>query len=410
MKIIEEHLIDESTSHQKKKCIITGTIQNKDVETLNELDCDIIDASAAKDDTLQPSLKSVKNAVSFKFPQNVKELSKFALSFCPKLEHVYLSRSISKIGEKAFCYSGNLKSIDVDPENEWFASINGVLYSKDHKTLIRCPEGIFNSFEIPEGVEEIASFAFYGCNGLRHIHLPNSLKIIGESAFQQCECLRQISIPDSVKSISESTFFGCSELEEVLFPSQLEQLHKNAFYGCVKLTSIKLPNTLSLFENECFERCFSLTNISIENGGKFSSSGNAIVKDQKIIFLPIKNHKYTITKGLISIGASAFEQTEIEQIEIADSITTIENRAFRGCYNIASISLPASIKHIEDRAFDSCTNLTTIKVHASTPPIVSESAFNFLPFDECTLYVPTQSIEAYKADSAWNKFKTINAL
>jgi hypothetical protein len=63
--------------------------------------------------------------------------------------------------------------------------------------------------EIEEGLEEIASFAFWN-SGVVSINLPSTLKKIGDYAFSSCVNLESLVIPSSVTEIGEQAFVGCS--------------------------------------------------------------------------------------------------------------------------------------------------------------------------------------------------------
>lgn len=391
-----------------KKAIITGEIETENIETLQNLDADTIDTSDAIAKT-QAGFKSIKNASVFICPKNTKELEKFFMSFCPSLHKVIIPASTSKIGERAFCYCEKLRYIDVDPNNATFTSVDGVLFSKDRKKLIRCPEGVINSYTVPEGVTEIAERAFYGCNGIKTIVLPPSITHIGESAFQQCEGLQSINIPDNVTVLNKNLFFGCTRLRDIKFPTRLTSIQKNVFYSCLNLDSINLPSTMQNITKDSFECCPNLTRISVSSGGALQNSGNALIEvdNKKVVFFPTKVESYTIEEGIETVGISAFEQTEIQNITFCSTIKKIEQNAFRACYNLTEITLPQHLSSIEDRAFDSCVNLMSITCNASIPPFAEESSFLFMPLDDCTLYVPAESVDSYKNSNGWCLFKHI---
>jgi hypothetical protein len=74
--------------------------------------------------------------------------------------------------------------------------------------------------------------------------------------------------------------------------------------------------------------------------------------------------KYTLADPTI-IKESSFEGSDIESINIPDSVITIGDRAFYACSNLASIIIPDSVIDIGTAAFSSCTNLESVTIKGS---------------------------------------------
>ncbi|MBQ4484318.1 MAG: leucine-rich repeat domain-containing protein [Prevotella sp.] len=173
-----------------------------------------------------------------------------------------------------------LEEVNVDEANTTYASVDGMLLTKDKKTLLFCPQA--NTAEtVPEGVEEIYRDAFYLCKKST-ISLPNSLKSIGESAFYG-SAIESIVIPEGVTRIEEETFEGCDKLSSITLPKGLTYIAGEAFKYCpitnidlgeslvfigddaflgTKLTSVTLPKSLLVIEGDAFMNCPLQTVIS----------------------------------------------------------------------------------------------------------------------------------------------------
>lgn len=76
--------------------------------------------------------------------------------------------SVEEIGVRAFAGCENLEAINVDPNNPYFTSVDGVLYNKDMTELIFCPKRNTDTFKLPKTVKKIDSFAF-GVSGLKEV-------------------------------------------------------------------------------------------------------------------------------------------------------------------------------------------------------------------------------------------------
>lgn len=110
----------------------------------------------------------------------------------------------------------------------------------------------------------------------------------------------------------------------------------------------------------------------------------------------------TIPSSVKNIGYEAFYAcSSLTTLTIPDGVETIENHAFSENESLTKLVLPNSITSIGISAFSCCNNLTTVYTYIPTPFAISAfpSAIN-----NCTLYVPEGSIDAYKNTSGWNSF------
>lgn len=102
-----------------------------------------------------------------------------------RLRELRIPSTVRKI-EWCFYECFNLERIIVDEENPDYASIDGVLYSKDHKRLVAYPNAHGEEYHILDGTKEIARLAFKTCKDVKRVYLPESLKKIGINAFVLC--------------------------------------------------------------------------------------------------------------------------------------------------------------------------------------------------------------------------------
>ena len=102
---------------------------------------------------------------------------------------------------------------------------------------------------------------------------------------------------------------------------------------------------------------------------------------------------------------SFYNCTNLSSITIPWSVTDIGECAFYGCTNLSSITIPDNVVKIGERAFSNCTSLTSIYCKSLCPPRLGDhNVFSYVASD-CKLYVPTTSVETYKANTdGWRKF------
>ena len=265
---------------------------------------------------------------------------------CPELKNVQIPSTVSTIGAQAFGESPLLSKIIVDPTNQnFYADNNGILFNKTQTELIFCPKTFSGAYTVPEDVQKIHAFAFNNCKQLTSVVLPNGLKRIEDGAF-----------------------WGCSNMTSANIPSGLTYLGSDAFRNASSLSSsIVLPSTLSEIGSSAFKRCTSLSNVTIENGVEIIG-GSAFVDCSNLKSINIPNSVY-------SLGTSAFENAGLTSINIPESITEIQASVFYGC-KLTKITLPAGLKSIDAEAFaDNGTNIEKVEIPESVISI-GNNAFN----------------------------------
>lgn len=135
---------------------------------------------------------------------------------CSRLAYLDIPEKVTTIGDGIGYDCTMLTDINVAKNNRCFVSENGVLYTKDRKLLVLYPIGKTDDiFVVPEGVEEIADYAFSGGKYLRTVYCPSTLKRIQNFVFNDCKALSDIYLPDGLIYIGDGTFGNCNNLKEV---------------------------------------------------------------------------------------------------------------------------------------------------------------------------------------------------
>lgn len=170
------------------------------------------------------------NIKSLTIPSNVKNIGYGAFLDCESLKEVFIPASVEIIGQGVFNECESLEYITVDKNNKNFLSAEGVLYSADMKTLIKCPATLCgSSFLIPNTVEDIDECAFDYCKELVSINIPYGVKKLDYGVFEQCTKLSSVTIPSSVEIIGQFAFFDCLNLEEITIPMSVNTIGEYAF-------------------------------------------------------------------------------------------------------------------------------------------------------------------------------------
>ncbi len=184
----------------------------------------------------------------------VSSIAWYAFNGCETLTKVHIPKTLTKFYTisvnpdewmNPFEECRNLESIEVDGDNPTLCSVDGVLLTKDRKTMCSYPIGSKRtSYEVPEGVEKIAGAVFSCSENLVSIQIPQSVDIICSSAFQKCTKLESINLPTSLKYISGWLFRGCEKLCSIDIPESVTHISDRAFYGCSSLKVLDIPENV----------------------------------------------------------------------------------------------------------------------------------------------------------------------
>lgn len=155
------------------------------------------------------ALRECVGLTNINIPNSVTFIEHGAFWGCTGVKEIRIGAKVEKIDSYVFFQCPNLSKIEVSVNNQYFCDIDGVLYSKDGKTLLTCPEQQLGIFEMPNNVIRIDDGAFYDCVYLTSVKLSCNLKEISPGAFYNCSGLTIINIPKSVLSIGNDAFYGC---------------------------------------------------------------------------------------------------------------------------------------------------------------------------------------------------------
>ena len=305
------------------------------------------------------------------------------------LTSVTIGNSVTSIGENAFNGTPWWNAYSADASHHYgnIIYINNVAYQATATTITSCT--------FREGTVSISNYAFRGCSGLTSVSIPNSVTSIGSSAFYDCRSLTSLTIGNSVTSIGDYAFNYCSGLTSVSIPNSVTSIGSRAFQSCYSLTSIDIPNSVTSIGEAAFLSCSSLSSVTIPSSVT-SISNYAFSHCTKLTSIVIPN-------SVTSIGGSAFDScTSLTSVNIPNSVTSIGASAFNDCTSLTSIDIPSSVTSIGSEAFRYSSKVESVTVNATTPPSLGSSAFNNM--NNCPIYVPSASVDAYKAATNWSTY------
>jgi len=239
---------------------------------------------------------------------------------------------------------------------------------------------------LPQTCVNIQYGTFFGCRNLKTVIAP-AVNMIGSQAFYHCENLSLLIIKDLTNlGLGDKAFNGCPPITLQFSESTTSITELKETYNKIPIQTLILPKTVTKIDHKTFYMC-SIENIIFEEPSSLETIG---VPNQG---------------GYTYMGA--FLNTQIQILTIPSSVTNIEYNAFAHCESLKEIIIPkGALKKIGETAFSNCSHLEKIVCSLETPPALGTNTFQNVP-ETCKLFVPANSLTAYRNAIGWKDFKTI---
>lgn len=236
-----------------------------------------------------------------------------------------------------------------------------------------------------------------------------------------------------------------SQIKSIKFNEGLLYINNRSFLSNRNLTEIKLPNSIYKIADYAFNGCINTEKITIGEGFRmFTKSGNNEYNDgagviwgaklDTVVWNSINCYDFIMSEyspftTTSIVGSTEHAKNPIKNVYFGDKVKNIPGAIFWKCPNISNeIVIPASCERIGDRAFQACSSIKTVFCYATTPPKIEpnttsgtafqnedgknavfreyvNSAWRVLP--NLTIYVPSESLEAYINDKNWGVYANI---
>lgn len=172
--------------------------------------------------------------------------------------------------------------------------------------------------------------------------------------------------------IGEEAFMGLKTLKGVTLCDNVRTIYSRAFANCTKLEVVNWCSTLDWINPEAFANCINLTSADLSN---------------------------TV---VTTIGEKAFKGcSQMTELKLPGTINSIKKQAFAGCSGLPSVTLPGSLYELCDSAFYGCTQLYEVRAEMDNPPYIMSSTFKRVGWNS-QLIIPPGTTDRY-ISKGWTK-------
>ena len=317
----------------------------------------------------------------------ITRVSNDAFKNCTKLTQVKIPANCEVVGSSAFEGCSALTSVNISDLEAWCkidfgnATANPIYYAKN----LCLNNDTITSLSIPSSISEIKNYAFYNCQSITgDLLIPGSVNSIGTTAFANIE-VENCIIEDDIEALE---FTGENNINA-----------KNLYLGRTINGPISYSGLESLevsgFVESIPSNCFSnnpLTTLVI-------NPGSGVVIEEGAFKGCSQLAEITLPEDIVEIGANAFSGTALKNITIPNG--TIGANAFANC-NLDNIIIGAGVESIGEMAFDGSNAIKNVYATPTTPPAAENNTFSYY---EAQLYVPQEAIDTYyNFTRCWYRF------
>ena len=230
-------------------------------------------------DISKTSITTIKGAAftyctsltSIKLPETLVSMKVDTFKQCP-ITSIYLPSSLESFSG-TFNQCSSLKSFIVSQNNPFLDAVNNIVYTKNHKCIIRGSCDVdFSKITYINELTEIKCYAFSGTKIEKFIAGP-LLETLGDGVFEFCTNLSDVNLIRSKVTLITSFCFGDSIISHLTLPPKLKIIKYWAFRYCF-ITKLYIPSSIT----EIGQNAFS------NQGGKLDIYyfGKKIISDSTI--------------------------------------------------------------------------------------------------------------------------------
>ena len=251
-----------------------------------------------------------------------------------------------------------------------YAFLNQTYIDSDNSKLIQFIERSVVEFEIPEGIAEIGSCAFWSCKKMEKITIPDTVKTLGSSCFRECNALKEITLPENVSYIGDNAFVNSTSIKELVIPPKVNAVLGWTCAGMTSLEKIIFQGNInaiaySAFQNSYNCKVFDFTNCTSVPNLTIISAFSGINADAKILVPAALYDKWIVATNWVTYADYIVPVAFLPVIEIPEKASEgllIENGVLKGRGSCTDniIVVPEEVTGTEWQLFNNDNQIDTL--------------------------------------------------
>lgn len=346
---------------------------------------------------------SCKELAEVTFPEDLQEIGNSSFNYCSKIKELDIPKNVTRIYNSAFkdcsslhtvriignpiidnwafAWCSNLSTV-VFPDGYTDDRLNGnifdgceslpILYNST--TLFHFPQTGYESYTIPDGITNIAQYAFYGNLSVKHLTLPSTITKFGDYSFAY-SIIEELDLTDLDHLSLGIGVFSNSSIRSFVSQDRIANYAPYSFDGCNNITDIDLSRAstmINVIGDYAFRNCENLRHVTLpDNAGRLEVGRGTFMGCSSL-----ESIDFSIIR---SIGWEAFSGcTSIKEVAISDfgkndSGAYLYSNSFSGCTSLERVVIGSSgLQQLYMSTFTGCDNLKSITINSQRIPTISD--------------------------------------
>ena len=356
------------------------------------------------------SFAGCANLEKLSLPEGLTQIGRYAFKGCAALPCVNVPKSLKSIGEWAFDQCTGITEVNVSDLAAWCAVQFGCDRSNPayYSECLTVDGSVITELRVPDGVEIVTSYAFYGNKMLTSVSIPVSLKCIEDYAFSRCdrltalkiedvaawcsvqlgtyskpsncslylggELVTALTVPEGVKEIGAFAFQNFAGIESLSLPEGLEKIGADAFMGCTGIKEIVIPESVTSIGQRAFAKCSAAQSVIIKN--YFVSLEECAFEDCTGVLRGSMGTylSFSFNEGALTVSGEGKMRNfalaaapwyglwlQVKSLTVEEGLLSVGKCAFSNL-RMKSVTLPASVSEIGENAFLNCHSIDDVYI------------------------------------------------